>query len=228
MSDNFEQVGFSGAEFADNPEPRCPCLLLLDTSGSMSGAPISELNAGLQTLQAELNSDSLASKRVELAIVTFGPVRVETGFTSANLFHPPQLLASGGTPMGEAIESGLELLRARKAEYRANGISYYRSWIFLITDGGPTDSITRAKEIIRAGEGKKEFMFYPVGVEGADFSRLAELSGENSPLKLKGLAFSELFKWLSSSLSAVSRSNPGDKVALQSPTAPQTGWAVAG
>jgi len=43
----FEQVPFDAAGFADNPEPRCPCLLLLDTSGSMQGRPISELNAGL-------------------------------------------------------------------------------------------------------------------------------------------------------------------------------------
>ncbi len=27
-------------EFAENPEPRCPCVLLLDTSGSMQGAAI--------------------------------------------------------------------------------------------------------------------------------------------------------------------------------------------
>jgi len=36
-------------EFAENPEPRCPCVLLLDTSGSMSGEKIASLNAGLQT-----------------------------------------------------------------------------------------------------------------------------------------------------------------------------------
>ena len=47
----FDQVPFGAAEFADNPEPRCPCLLLLDTSGSMAGAPIAELNAGLVTFK---------------------------------------------------------------------------------------------------------------------------------------------------------------------------------
>jgi hypothetical protein len=47
MSD-IEQAPFTFSEFADNPEPRCACLLLLDTSGSMGGAPIRELNAGLQ------------------------------------------------------------------------------------------------------------------------------------------------------------------------------------
>lgn len=34
-----EQQPFAAAEFAENPEPRCPCILLLDTSGSMEGDP---------------------------------------------------------------------------------------------------------------------------------------------------------------------------------------------
>jgi uncharacterized protein YegL len=58
-------------EFAENPEPRCPCVLLLDTSGSMSGEKIAALNAGLQTFRDELLQDNLASKRVEVAIVAF-------------------------------------------------------------------------------------------------------------------------------------------------------------
>ena len=43
MTMNFEQVQLHDG----NPEPRCPCVLLLDTSGSMLGKPILELNAGL-------------------------------------------------------------------------------------------------------------------------------------------------------------------------------------
>src|SRR5436309_3377381 len=105
MSD-LKQEPFAFNEFTDNPEPRCACLLLLDTSGSMGGAPIRELNAGLQALREELSQDSLAMKRVEIAVVTFGPVKVESEFQTVDVWQPPHLTASGATPMGEAITRG--------------------------------------------------------------------------------------------------------------------------
>lgn len=199
-----EQITFATSDFASNPEPRCPCILLLDVSGSMSGRPINELNAGLVTFRDELLADPLALKRVELGIVTFGPVHVEQPFTSAANFFPPILFAQGDTPMGAAITKALDMVEERKREYRANGISYYRLWIFLITDGVPTDEWQAAANKV---------------FQGADMKTLAQIS-VRQPLSLQGLQFRELFSWLSSSLRSVSRSTPGTEVVLEAPK----GW----
>lgn len=215
-----DQISFETDDFASNPEPRCPCVLLLDVSGSMNGAPIAELNAGLATFRDELAEDALATKRVEVAIVTFGPTKVETPFTGASAFEPPTLVAQGDTPMGAAIQQGIELVRDRKQEYRANGISYYRPWIFLITDGAPTDDWQSAAAAVREGEAAKAFAFFAIGVRGANMQILGQIS-VREPLSLEALRFRQLFSWLSSSLRSVSRSAPGAEVPLATPK----GWA---
>lgn len=215
-----DQILFETSDFADNPEPRCPCLLVLDTSGSMAGQRIAELNAGLATFRDELQADGLAMKRVEVGVITFGPARVLMDFESAAAFVPPVLRAEGDTPMGLAIEMAIGMVRQRKDEYRRNGISYYRPWIFLITDGAPSDAWDRASVEVRQGESDKAFAFFPIGVQGANMQVLGQISAR-TPLALDGLKFRELFRWLSSSLRSVSRSTPGTDV----PLAPPSGWA---
>lgn len=217
-----EQQPFAAAEFADNPEPRCPCILLLDTSGSMHGNPIEELNRGIQTFRDELLADSLSAKRVEVAIVTFGPVNILSDFATAENFTVPHLTATGDTPMGSAITTALELLKTRKQTLRDNGIQLFRPWVFLITDGSPTDNWQHVPPMIKQGEDNKSFSFFSLGITGADFSTLRQIS-TREPIQLQGVKFREFFLWLSASLKSVSQSNPGDAVAL--PDYRPYGWA---
>lgn len=217
---SFEQIPFGSDDFADNPESRCPCVLLLDTSGSMGGRPIEELNNGIQTLKNELLQDTLASKRVEIAVITFGPVALESDFETVANFYPRNLLAGGDTPIGNAITLGIDLITNRKKIYRENGIGYYKPWIILITDGEPTDDWSLASKMIHAGEQENKFAFFAIGVEDARMDVLEKLS-YRSPIKLKGLLFREFFLWLSSSMKMVSSKNPGEQTKLL----PPTGWA---
>lgn len=222
MFGDDEQKPFIDAELAENPEPRCPCLLLLDTSGSMSGEPIRELNQALQLFKNELMADSMTAKRVEVALLTFGPVELVTDFVSAYSFVPPVLQAKGDTPLGKALEVGLEVLRQRKQRLRENGIDLYRPWIFLITDGEPTDEWRAITEQIKAGEEHKSFLFFALATGNAKLDALRQIS-VREPLKVSGVKFRPLFRWLSDSLKAVSHSNPGDRVGL--PDYKPYGWA---
>ena len=220
-----DQEPFATVEFADNPEPRVPCVLLLDTSASMAGSAIAELNEGLRRFILEVAEDSLAHKRVDLAVITFGPVKLETPFGVVPVGLALDLQAGNDTPMGAAIVRAASLVEARKREYRANRISYFRPWIFLITDGEPTDEWKRAAEVVAAGEERGRFTFYAVGVEDASMDTLASIS-VRKPLRLRGLAFRELFAWLSNSMSSMAHSQPGQLAQLPRPDGPD-GWTDA-
>ena len=221
---DFEQIPFGAESFAENPDPRCPCVLLLDVSGSMAGAPIHQLNEGIKLFKEELTSDSLATKRVEIAMVSFGgSVTVENDFTTATHFYPSNLSTSGATPMGEAIRQGIAMVNQRKKTIRDNGVGIYRPWIILITDGAPTDSVDGIAQIIREGEESKRFCFFAIGVNNANMEFLRAIS-VREPLKLQGLMFKEFFVWLSGSLSSVSNSIPGTAVPLLPPSSWAAGW----
>src|SRR6476661_473753 len=95
-------------EFAENPDPRCPCVLLLDVSASMQG-------------------DTIAARRVEIAIVSFGSgAELTQDFVTVDQFVPPELTARGQTFLGAGIEMALNALEQRKAAYRNSGVAYYR------------------------------------------------------------------------------------------------------
>jgi len=200
-------------------------VLLLDTSGSMDGAPITALNDGLRIFRDDICKDSLASRRVEVAVVTFdSAVTVVQDFVTADQFQPPILTAQGSTVMGTGIHKALDLIQARKSQYKAGGVLYYRPWVFMITDGEPQgepyDIVVQAAHRVHEDEERKRVAFFAVGVENANMARLADIV-VRTPVKLRGLNFAEMFVWLSRSAQAVSHSATDDQVAL-----PPPGWGT--
>lgn len=86
-------------------------------------------------------------------MITFSPiVKLTQDFVTIGQFTPPTLEVGGVTPMGAAIEYALDFLENRKQTYQNNGILYYRPWVFLITDGTPTDSWNSAAQRLRQAE----------------------------------------------------------------------------
>lgn len=206
-------------EFAENPDPRCACVLVLDISGSMAGDPIDALSRGLAELRKQLLEDPVARNRVELSVVTFGTgATVAHDWATIEEFEPPELEAGGLTYLSEATQTALRLLEERKDTYRSAGVSYYRPWMLLMTDGLPcgeeTSAVDEASRTLRGAMSDRKALVFPVAVgEGGDADYLESYSGA-AARSLSGLRFAELFQWLSASLAQVSQSTPGDRVAL--------------
>ena len=211
-------------EFVSNPEQRCACVLLLDTSYSMDGAPLDALNAGVSEFRDALTEDELASLRVETAIVTFDTeVKLVQKFATAHNFTPPTLTTGGVTSMAKGVDFALDMVEERKRAYRDAKVSYYRPWILMITDGASTDSRAEMDTVsakVHKAESNKAVAFFCVGVDGADMDELNRLAPRGA-VPLDGLAFRELFLWLSESLTRVSSSRKAEEIEL----ADLSGWA---
>ena len=199
-----------------NPAPRCPVILLLDTSGSMSGQPLRELQSGLDQFLRETSDDETASMSVELEIITFGgDAEIQASFAPvcdiADM--PPMLSANGSTPLGEALKLADSELKARRRLYKQKGIASYKPWIVLMTDGCPNDNYKSAAASMKSlgEEGKLQYIGIGIGDE-ADFDTLRDILPERpGPVKLKGLCFKEFFKWLTDSLKSVSASSVAEQ-----------------
>lgn len=212
----------------DNSEQRTPLVLVLDCSGSMSGAPVEQLNEGLQILRQELQGDVVAAKRVRVLVVTYGGMdgaEVADAWRDAMDFDAPILSAGGTTPMGHAVELALDEIEAEKGRFRQAGIAYTRPWMFLMSDGAPTDDWEPVADRCRADEAANKVAVFPIAVGEADTGVLGRFSrnGDRAVKRLSGLQFRELFVWLSASMQVVSQSTPGGQAQLPSTDT----WALA-
>lgn len=206
-------------EEPSNFEQKCLCVLVLDTSGSMSwpssNPPIAQLNAGLQRFQEELLKDEVTRDRLEVAIVTFDDeVNTVQGPELLTDFTMPTLQTAGCTAMIDGISEAIDIVTYRKQYYKSHGIPYYRPWIVMMTDGEPdrNQDVAGMAQRIADANNRKEFVFMAVGV-GNDVNEfvLQQLSTSSfPPMKMQAVKFCEFFTWLSNSMSTISNSDGGN------------------
>lgn len=226
------------AESPNNYEQKCICCFVIDVSGSMSGAPIKELNKGLKTFHEEISSDSIMANRLEIAVIEFSDkVTTLINPSLVEKFEMPELTTKGTTKLVDGVRDAIKLVENRKNWYKETGQPYLRPWIILITDGAPDkdqDVNSLEEEIERSTKGKK-FIFLPIGVQGADMKILNQISGytqsENSwnkmpAMLLEGLKFSSFFAWVSASMSIVASSKEGEKINLPDPNSWTKGFSI--
>lgn len=164
-------------DLVNNPTPRVPICLCLDTSGSMGAVEgdcietgetifedgktwklvtggtsrIDELRDGVELFYDAIREDEMAVYSAEICIVTFNS-KAQCVLDFANIDRQetlPEIVAQGDTAMGEGVNLALDLLEKRKQEYRDKGVDYYQPWLVLMTDGEPNGSITELERAVQ-------------------------------------------------------------------------------
>ena len=201
-----KKLEFEDDDLVMNPTMRCPCMLVLDTSSSMKGESIGELNAGVQGFLQDIRGHARACDAVEIGVITFDSVVKEVlTFGPVAEAKVPLLEASGTTNMGEAVRLAIRRLRERREKYKAGGISSYVPWLVVMTDGGPNDDWQgAAAESKQMGEQRK-LVIFGVGIGAkCNFEVLAKFCpADRPPFRLAGYDFKKFFHFMSKSLEAV-------------------------
>lgn len=212
----INQSSFETPRVAAPGEPHLACVLLLDTSGSMSGEPIKSLNQAINDFKQKTSMDDLAQKRVDIAIIQFDDhARIVQDFTPISQMEPINLDAGGCTAMGEGINLAIDKVKERNRFYASLGTPCFKPWIFMITDGAPTDDITSAIQRIQQEESKGshgKLKFFALGVPGYDKDTLFKLT--KRVMALNDTDFSGIFNWMSESMVAISVSRVDENVQL--------------
>ena len=103
--------------------------------------------------------------------------------------------------MNEAINTALDALEARRQEYKENGIIYYRPWLFVLTDGHPTDTHLEAGTRSRLQEyiSRKKVNYIPICIGDANIEHLKSYypdTVQNKFVLTDSESFRDLFVWL--------------------------------
>lgn len=177
QTDNYEM---NGKAILAPSEPHRACVLLLDTSGSMSGASIASMNKAIRVFKEQISLDELAQKCVDIAIIEFNDTaRVVQEFIPLLQLQPVSLSAVGNSAMGEGINVAIDKIKERSAFYNSIGTPFYIPWIIMISRGTPTDdiSIARQRVIDEASKGSHgKLKFWAIGVSGYNQETLSSFT----------------------------------------------------
>ena len=188
-------------------------VFLLDTSGSMGGAPIRSLNEGLNKFKTEVCENKQTRDILDVAIIEFNSnFKVVQDFVPVEYMDTVNLGTTGSTMMSPAINKALDMVDERSRFYRRSGSEPYKPWVLMITDGEPDsdDNLSAVTQRIKSMEQAGKVSFRSLGVEGYNPKILHELSGEKV-MKLFGTDFSSFFDWVNKSMRSVSQSSPGER-----------------
>ena len=202
-------------EFTTTAARPLPIIILADTSGSMgSEGKIDNLNQAIREMLDTFAATDELRAEIHVAIITFGgTVGIHTDFMPASeaksQWH--EMSASGGTPMGGAMELAAKVIEDKNV---ISGRAYLPT-VILVSDGQATDSWqTGLDQLTKQGRAQKaDRMALAIGAD-ADVGMLQSFLGNSESKVFKvddARRIKDFFRFVTMSVTARTRSaNPND------------------
>ena len=180
--------------------------LLLDTSGSMRGEPITSVNIGLRAMMASLRQQHHALDSIYLSIVTFDSLIKEVlPLTPLRLIVLPEIVCpeSGATFLGEGL-----LKICQKVDNELNRGLDAQPLLFVMTDGKPSDTLAYSEVLPEIKQRRFAKIIACAAGHKADATALKRLTDTVVSLDtMDSSTFSQFFQWVSATVSANQQNN---------------------
>lgn len=140
-------------EFKSQKKKILPLILLVDTSGSMSGC-IEELNGAAKEMIEELAKQESLRAEIHVAVITFGgsSAKLHLSLSPVSEVKLENFEADGMTPLGGALRIAKEMIEDRN-QITSNS---YKPMVILMSDGAPNDNWEEPLRLfIEEGRSKK-------------------------------------------------------------------------
>lgn len=202
---------------------KLPVILLLDVSGSMSGAKIDSLYDATIDMIETFAAAQAKEQIIDVAIITFGDsVDLHTRYTPVKDLQAKgisKFKASGMTPMGTALRMAKDMIDDKNE----TPSRIYRPAVVLVSDGAPNDDWKGPMDkFINDGRSAKCQRFAVAIGNDADRSVLERFTQDPNAVLFAADAkdISEQFKTISMSISTMATAPNSNSVPTPS-TAPR-------
>jgi len=187
---------------------RLPIYFLIDSSESMVGDPISNVEEGMANIIKALKADPYALETVWISVLIFaGQAKTLVPLQEIVNFYPPKFPIGGGTSLSNGLGHLMYELTSnvKKTTFEQKGD--WKPIIFLFTDGEPTDDSSTAIAEWNIKWKKSSHLIVVSLGQDTNLQLLSELSDEVLLFDNTTIAhYKELFRWISDSIKTSSES----------------------
>ena len=158
---------------------RLPVLILLDTSGSMSGVSLRRLQGAIERFKRKLEEYEYVRNRVEISIMGFNEhTYLICRWTKADGIKSTQLAAYGGTDLSRALDDAIVAISDWRQEKKEKG----EAVLLLVSDGYGGALPETVKDRMSKGAIKLWFL----GLPGYDRESASCITDEERIFELAG------------------------------------------